>query len=70
MKRLVPLTSEKHDQVCDKLRDMSEAMTDIANTIGAAYGAGWCDKAGAIRRALERLEFQIADHPKHRKASR
>lgn len=61
MPRLKPLAGIGLEIVLRRLDYMAEQAYDVANTIGPAYGAPWCDKGLKLARAIEKLRREIED---------
>lgn len=57
--RLKLLSKVDHDTLQAELAVLAERALKIANIIGPAYGAAWCDKGLKLHRTLQSLSSQI-----------
>jgi len=66
MSRLKPIAPGDASFVLAALDDMVPELSNVANIIGPAFGAKWCDKALRLIREVEKLRFQIEDELRDR----
>jgi hypothetical protein len=59
--RLTLLSQAEYDMVRAELKAMHDRLVEIANVIGPAYGAPWCDKALKLHRNVGHLRLQLED---------
>lgn len=59
--RLKGLSQSDHDATVVELNDIAVRMTKIANVIGPAYGAKWCDMALKLYREALTLRGKVED---------
>lgn len=58
--RLKGLAQEDYERIEAELVATVDWMCRIANEIGPAYGAPWCDKALKLSRAMDMLRLDLA----------
>lgn len=65
--RLKLLSAADHDMVQAELAVLAERALKIANILGPAYGASWCDKGLRLHRSLQTLSSQVSDEFQRRR---